>query len=304
MQLADDHPDPSRRWRVGEVTVTKIHEITRTSPLSVFFWKPDLDAFEPHRSWAVPLYVDDDDRVVISVHALVVESAGTTIVVDTCAGNDHPVPFDDWNELSTDFLSRFGTAGFDPVAVDVVACTHLHFDHVGWNTRLVDGRWVPTFPNARYLFGRSEYEYWAAHPDGPVDIAGTATFDDTVTPIIDAGLAELVEPGHRITDEVSFVSSPGHSPGHHSILIESAGERAVITGDAMHSPLQIHFPEWYVATDADHAAARATRGQLRSDWLDGRLVVGTHFPGLSAGRVTCDDAGEWGFEPDGGVEIS
>ncbi|TML18895.1 MAG: MBL fold metallo-hydrolase [Actinobacteria bacterium] len=176
--------------------------------------------------WLKPHFVDDDGMMPLSIHALVVKSMGKTIVVDTCLGNRPVAGFDAMSHLGDQFLHDFAAAGFGVEAVDFVACTHLHFDHVGFNTVLVDGQWVATFPNARYLFGRIEYEHWDAGNPG-----AAITFGDAVKPVFVAGLADLVDTDHKITDEVRFAPTPGHTPGHVSVHIESKGERSHRLGD-------------------------------------------------------------------------
>jgi glyoxylase-like metal-dependent hydrolase (beta-lactamase superfamily II) len=166
-----------------------------------------------------------------------------------------------------------------------VVCTHLHVDHVGWNTRLVDGRWVPTFPRARYLIGRTELEHWKGQPDGEQH----EILADSVTPILDAGLAELVEMDHVVSPEIRLVPTPGHTPGHVSVLIESQGETAVITGDMTHHPCQLGHPDWTPPFDSDPEASARMRWRMFGEWADRPiLVIGTHFAGPTAGRVVRD----------------
>jgi glyoxylase-like metal-dependent hydrolase (beta-lactamase superfamily II) len=237
----------------------------------------------------------------MSVHAFVIESAGRTIVVDTCVGNDKPRRNPGWNRLTTRFLDDLAAAGFAPERIDTVLCTHLHVDHVGWNTRWDGSRWVPTFTNARYLFARTEWQHWAAeaaarlaaNPDaGPED----DVFGDSVQPIVDAGLADLVDMDHRLTDEVRLEPTPGHTPGHVSVRIVSGGQQAVITGDLMHHPIQCSEPDRLVKFDSDAAMARETRRRfLACCAADRSLVLGTHFAHPTAGRVVA--AGDvWRFD--------
>ena len=289
------------RWTIGDVTVTKVHEITIPVPAQGFFAECTPADLEAHGWWSRPHFVDHDGNLVLSVHALVVESQGTRLVVDTCVGNDRNRPFPGWQGVSTDFMERFSRAGFAPARIDFVVCTHLHFDHVGWNTMLVDGRWVPTFPNARYLFGRVEYDHWNSARHEPTAIPGTISFDDSVRPVAEAGLMDLVESDHRLTDEVRLTPSPGHSPGHHCVVIESRGATAVITGDSLHSPIQLAHPDWTSVADGDHETAARTRNRLRDAWAaEPVLVIGTHFATPTAGRVRHDEQGWW-FDTGAGV---
>jgi glyoxylase-like metal-dependent hydrolase (beta-lactamase superfamily II) len=168
-----------------------------------------------------------------------------------------------------------------------VVCTHLHVDHVGWNTLLEDGKWVPTFPKARYLIGRAEWDHWRA-----VDSRGQqAILGDSVQPIFDAGLADLVEPDHVLSEEVRLAPTPGHTPGHVSVVIESEGQTAMISGDFLHHPVQMAHPEWSSVSDSDPAMARRTRVDTLGLVADqAMLFIGTHFPAPTAGHVRRDGA--------------
>jgi glyoxylase-like metal-dependent hydrolase (beta-lactamase superfamily II) len=278
------------RWEIGDVVVTKVVELEQPLPVSSLVPGATPEALAPHLEWLSPHFADAEGMTRLSIHALVVESEGVRIVVDTCVG-DRAIPGIDGLRGPSEFPERLASAGFPVEAVDVVCCTHLHFDHVGWNTRLEDERWVPTFPNARYLFGRTEYEHWSAEPGGyALNLA------DTVQPVVDAGQVDLVASDHRLTGEVRLVPSPGHSPGHVSVLIESNGRRALITGDATHHPVQWAEPDWGMNADWDSAMGAASRRALRAEHGDtDTLVIGTHYAAPSAGRVVCVD-GSWRFE--------
>jgi glyoxylase-like metal-dependent hydrolase (beta-lactamase superfamily II) len=223
----------------------------------------------------------------MSIHALVVETPERRIIVDTCLGNDKEnrrIPT--WNRLQTCFLADLAAAGYPRETIDTVVCTHLHVDHVGWNTMLVDGSWIATFPKARYLMGRVEYDHWTTQRERD-DMK--AVLADSVTPVWDAGLVDLVETDHRICDEVSLVPTPGHTPGHVSIRIASDGEEALITGDFMHHPCQIARPDWSSTADSDADLARTTREAMLTRLADTPvLVIGTHFAGRTAGHLVPD----------------
>jgi glyoxylase-like metal-dependent hydrolase (beta-lactamase superfamily II) len=183
------------------------------------------------------------------------------------------------------FLEDLAAAGFAKESVDRVLCTHLHFDHVGWNTVLEDGKWAPTFKNARYLVGEKEWGFWKDTDDPYAPEAK----HDSVLPIFDAGLVDLVEMDHRITDEVRFVPTPGHTPGHVSVVIESQGQQAIITGDIFHSPLQMAHPDWADIADVDGDQAHETRKQFLETYADGPvLILGTHFASPTAGKIVRD----------------
>ena len=278
-------------WNVGDVSITKVLEMEKHWPFSALL--PGAEEVIDDLDWLRPDFVTDEGRMKLSIHALVIESDGQTIIVDTCCGNNKDRPgAPAFDNLETDFLGELSRCGFSPTDVDVVLSTHLHVDHVGWNTQLIDGTWVPTFPNAEYLFVRPEFEHWAAEPQdyGPV-------FEDSVQPIIDAGLATVVEADHQITANISLELTAGHTPGHVSVVIESGNDMALITGDMTHHPVQFAHPEMASSADWRQDMSTATRFEAYKKWSDGRLVIGTHFAGRTAGRLK--PVGDvWSFEVD------
>ncbi|HZB91476.1 MAG TPA: MBL fold metallo-hydrolase [Stellaceae bacterium] len=275
-----------RRWRTGAVWVTKIVELEVVGGSRFILPQATRDAVRPI-AWLRPHFADAEGRLKMSVHALVVETRRRRVIVDTCIGNDkqqRAIP--GWNGLRTTFLDDLAAAGYARESIDTVLCTHLHVDHVGWNTMLVDGRWVPTFPNARYLMGRVEFEHWRARRGSPAE---AAVFADSVAPVFDAGLVDLVATDHRIDDELSLTPTLGHTPGHVSLRIDSAGESALITGDFLHHPVQMARPDWSSAVDHDPVLAAETRRRVFADLAETpTLVIGTHFAGATAGRVRRD----------------
>ena len=271
------------QWKVGRVKITKVVELETVG--STRFILP-LAANEEIRKlpWLVPDFATEEGRLKMSIHALVVETPSHRIVVDTGLGNDkegRSVPT--WNDRQGPFLETLTEAGFPPDSIDTVLCTHLHVDHVGWNTRLVGGQWVPTFANARYVFGKTEYEHWRDHSH---EQEKAAVFDDSVKPIVDAGKAELIPSDHKLCDEISLIPTPGHSPGHMSVLIRSEGEEGLLTGDAAHHPCQMAHLDWSSTADSDPVQSTATRRQLFSRFADRpTLVIGGHY---NAGRIERD----------------
>ena len=270
------------RWQIGDVRITQVVELTTASlgpyllPEATPEWLKSIDWMHP--------FIDADGRMVLSIHALILETPSQCIVVDTCIGNDKERTYPAWNRMQRRFLDDFVGAGFGLDRVDTVLCTHMHVDHVGWNTRLVDGAWQPTFPNARYLFAEKEWAHWSREPQeyGPV-------IEDSVQPIFDAGLATVVGETHRVCDEVQLEPTPGHTPGHVSVHISSRGEDAVITGDMIHHPCQMVRPDWSSNADVDKAASAVTRNAFLDRYADRPvLIIGTHFAAPTAGHVKRD----------------
>jgi glyoxylase-like metal-dependent hydrolase (beta-lactamase superfamily II) len=279
-----------QRWKIGNVSITKVVEIEMPGPAS---WIVPLATPEnlAKEAWLQPHFADAEGIAIMSVHALVVESGDCKVLVDTCVGNDKVRPIPGWNERTGPFLEDLAEAGHPADSIDRVLCTHLHVDHVGWNTRLEDGKWVPTFRNARYLFGRTEFDYWAEEgQDDFGDVMG-----DSVHPVVEAGVVDFVESDHVVTEEIRLEPTPGHTPGHVSVRISSQGEEAVITGDLMHHPVQCAHPEWGSSADWNGETAEATRRAFLERHADTpTLVIGTHFATPTAGRIV-QDGEAWRF---------
>ncbi len=284
------------RWKIGDITITSVSESeTPTSPRFLFSGvdKKGLLAIVERAPWLQPHFVSPEGYLLQKIQSLVVDTGETRVIVDTCIGNDRVRHNPGWNGLQLPFLEDLAAAGYPRESIDVVVCTHIHVDHVGWNTMLVDGSWVPTFPNARYLFVEPEYEHWSRTPDAN----GDDYFGDSIRPISDAGLADLVGMEHQVCPGVRFEPTPGHTPGHVSVVIESGGDRAVITGDMMHTPVQIAEPALSSVFDTDQDAARVTRRSFLARWTDGStLVIGTHFGTPTAGLLRDEGAGAYRLE--------
>lgn len=276
-----------RTWTIGAVTIGKLVEVEfsfSSGAPGTIVPQAGPESLRPI-SWLVPEFATREGVLKGSVHAFLVETPTARIIVDPCVGNAKSRAFAPFNMLTTPFLDDLIAAGWAPESVTHVVCTHLHTDHVGWNTRLVDGRWVPTFPHARYVMTRVDFEHYGA----ALDDARRTMMADSVTPVLDAGLVDLVEMDAQITAELRLRPAPGHSPGHVGIVIDSLGERGVITGDVMHHPCQIARPEWSSDLDVDKDLSRASRLAFLAEFADTRaLVLGTHFAGRTAGRITRD----------------
>lgn len=288
------HPnaEPVLTWRVGPVSITRVVEGITEFSARMFLPALDEARIDAAGDWVTPYLNDDRRRVLLSCHSFAVQTPASLIVVDTCVGTHTP------RSMGTDpgFLDRLTAAlpgGRD--AVDVVVCTHLHFDHVGCNTIDVDGVLKPTFPNARYLV--SETELSATLEDDHM-----AVIDSSVQPLLDAEVLDAVAPNHRIDEWASLVPSPGHSPGHVCVAIDTDVGRALITGDAVHSPLQFTYPDVSAEiADADSAEATRTRERLVGELADtDTLVLGTHFPTPTAGHLR-GGARPWLMPVDGTV---
>ena len=270
-------------WRIGDVTVTKIveQEVNGGSRWLLPPGTPD---------WLLPHLDDGDACLRLSIHSFIVQTPARRIIVDTCLGNDKwKRPVDYWNNRQGPFLAALAAADCPIESVDTVVNTHLHIDHVGWNTVLRDHDWVPTFLRARYLISGAEYEYWRGHA-AREDMRQMLA--DSVTPVVAAGQADLVEADHRVCDEVRLVPTPGHTAGHLSVRIVSRGEEALITGDFMHHPCQVAHPDFALTSDSDPAGGIRTRWEMFDRIADRPvLLLVSHFAGATAGYIVREGDG-------------
>jgi len=270
---------------IGDIVVSKL--IEEIKPFDTATGLPDVDrtVIAANRSWLDPhLYDFAADTLVLSFHTYIVRTTRHTILVDTCIGNDKDRPWSDiWHMRRGPYLDQLAAMGVAPEDVDYVMCTHLHADHVGWNTRLLDGRWVPTFPNARYIFSRRDYEhYQSIDPD---DHSANA-FRDSVLPVVEAGQAEMIGDDFAIGDEVTILPTPGHTPGHYCVRLRSKGEEAILTGDLMHFGIQVARPDWSAVFCTDPAASATTRIKFVDTYAEsGILIMPAHFPGPTCGHI-------------------
>lgn len=226
-------------------------------------------------------------RLILPIQGFLLKTPSHNILVDSCVGNHKSIPgHQDWNQREGGrFMAALTAAGVATNDIDYVLCTHLHVDHIGWNTRLQDGRWVPTFPNARYLMPSND--------EASMTLRGSVSYGESVLPILEAGQAELVEAGHMLGEHVELVPSPGHTPGHVSVLVKGGDRAALITGDALHSTAQCWHPEWHFKYDADPGLAVTSRKEILARCSEtGCMVLGSHFSLPSLGYVT---SGKNGF---------
>lgn len=268
--------------RLGALEVQRVEEMLWPVPTEFLFPQLGEQDFAPHYGWLQPDFILPDKRMVLSMHSFVVRTPHHTVVVDTCIGNDRERHYPDWCRMQTQYLGNLRAAGVTPDQVDYVFCTHFHSDHVGWNTQLVNGRWEPTFPNARYLFYRPEFEHWMRMPEQDLPPA----MRDSILPIAEAGLYDVVDGDFALDDCLHLEPTPGHTPGHCSVHLTSQGAEAVITGDMIHHPAQVAEPQWATRACLDPAQAVATRTAFVQRYADTDVrVLGTHFPAPTACRI-------------------
>jgi glyoxylase-like metal-dependent hydrolase (beta-lactamase superfamily II) len=268
--------------KIGAATVSRIEESYEPNfDAARFFpdWRPEV--VDRHRDWLVPDHYDAASGFLkLSIHSWLLRVGGRTILIDACVGNDKHRPVrPKWHLMKTPYLERMAAAGVRPEEVDMVMCTHLHVDHVGWNTRLENGRWLPTFPNARYVFSKTDYDHYRqldADPEkGP---ANHGSFRDSVAPIVDAGLADVVDGAHVVDEHLSIEPAPGHTPGTVAIRLASLGQGAMFCGDILHHALQVFNPEWNSFACEDAADARKSRRKVLEHCAgSGALLMPAHF---------------------------
>lgn len=273
-------------WRVGNVTITRIEERIYRFPILDFIPEATPGMLAPHLDWLVDYGVDDPGMLAMPVNGYLIESQGRRVLVDTCVGIEHSD-----SEPTSPFLERLQLLGIDPATIGIVVCTHFHYDHVGWNTSLVDGERLPTFANARYLFAQAEWDAVRAWtPTSDLEASLRESFDREVGTIVAGGQAELVHAPLRVTPEIAMVPTPGHSPGHVSVAIASEGAAAFITGDAIHHPVQLTEPAVGTTADDDPRATVVTREAVIDQLIDRDvLLIGSHFGGAGAGFVRRED---------------
>ncbi len=291
---------PPPDFRVGHFDVHNVEEWQGefASPQNLFagFDAEDFGSFAA----AIPhdYYHPESDSIYAYLQSWLICTDGLTILYDTGAGNDKPRPgIPVFGNLKTPFLDNLSRAGFAPEDIDVVICSHLHIDHVGWNTRLRDGEWVPTFPAARYLMSRIDRDYWdpgvaRVQPTETGAQVNAQVFEDSVQPVLDAGLAEFVDDDFEVAPGITLSLAPGHTPGHLVLELDSGGERALFVGDILHHPAQVYRPEWNSVYCEDQEAARKTRRHILQRAADtGARVVPAHFGGAHTVWIDHSDGG-------------
>jgi glyoxylase-like metal-dependent hydrolase (beta-lactamase superfamily II) len=259
---------------LGEVTIDSVVEIDRSSfPTPSMLPDSTAEGVARHWSWLKPHFFDERTGDIGSrIQTFVVRTPEHLVLIDTCVGNDKPrEEVAAWHRRQGAWLDDLAAAGAAPDRVDLVICTHLHIDHVGWNTRLVDGRWTPTFPNATYLFAGEEWEYWRHEKD--------ACIADSVVPVVEAGRARLVEADHVVDPWLRLEPTPGHTPGHVCVRLTTSAGEAVFSGDLMHRVVQVAEPQWSSRFCYDGKRAAETRREFIERHADtGTVILAAHFP--------------------------
>ena len=276
----------SLSFAVGDTTIHRIVEQTLPFETPMNFL-PGLTAevLAENSGWMAPVDLDPaTGKLILCIQSYVVRTPDFTVLVDSCVGNDKTNPrFSAWNgRRDGTYMTALAAAGLSVDDIDYVMCTHMHVDHVGWNTRLVDGRWVPTFPRARYIFAAREYAHWnAVHAKTPVSV-----YAESVLPVIEAGRADIVSDTHAIGDYLRLTPTPGHTPGHVALELGRGRTEAVFTGDLIHTRLQARYPEMSMRADADPIQSAATRRRFLEQHCDtSTLCCTSHFPSPSTMRV-------------------
>ncbi|MFH8349001.1 MBL fold metallo-hydrolase [Streptomyces sp. NPDC018045] len=298
-------PRPANSWNVGDIVVHRIDEVALPPETGAWLLPgatPDLVSEVP---WLAPAFARPDGTLRAAVHTFALEIDGLRVLVDTGIGNGKTRANPAWHQLDTPYLDRLTAAGFPPERIDYVLLTHLHADHVGWNTRLApDGTWQPTFANARYLTSRAEYAYWSGVE---MEESRRQMFRDSVEPVREHGLLDLIDvtaPGTEILPGLSLVPAPGHTPGQSAVVLHGQGESAIITGDCVHHPVQLAHPQLCSSVDIDPEEAVRTRRWLFDEVArSGALMLGSHFAAPTGGLVRRDTTGaESGAGAGHGVE--
>jgi glyoxylase-like metal-dependent hydrolase (beta-lactamase superfamily II) len=284
---------PGRFRPIGKVGDAEIARVLDTyiliETVQTFFPAYDRDALRQHEHWLCPEHYDPESgRIPMPIHSWLIRVGGKTVLVDTCLGSDKVRPnMNEMHLLHTRYLDRMVEIGVRPEDVDYVLCTHMHGDHVGWNTRLENGRWVPTFPNARYVLSRTEYEaskIYAADPNCIPWIRNV--FEDSLQPIVESGKAVLVDGIHELFEGLTLRPSPGHTPGHMSVELRSQGQTGFFSGDLLHSPIQIPLWRWSTRYCWDSEVANQSRRALFEACVaQNAILLPAHFNAPHVGRI-------------------
>jgi glyoxylase-like metal-dependent hydrolase (beta-lactamase superfamily II) len=293
-------------FMIGDVRVNRIEELLGpAAPAKDFFREYSDEEFKRHEHWLAPnFYEPSSGKLIASVHSWVVRTSKHVILIDCCCGNHKPRPgMARYDMLDTQYLDRLKAAGIEPEAVDYVMCTHLHVDHAGWNTRLLDGRWVPTFPNAKYIFSRREHDFWCENAkQESTQQALKNVYNDSVLPIIESGKAVLFDDTYGLDDSLTILPAPGHTKGHVRIDLKSRDQNAIFCGDVIHNPVQVPLWHWNTVFCEDPQQATKTRHDVLSHCAEtGALLMPIHFGKPHAARIIANNNG---FDVDFGEMVA
>lgn len=280
-------------WRSDSFSISRVVDLDRVPfPANAIYPNATIEAMRRALAQLGADLIDPTSfDLLLSFHAFVIRTPRHTILVDTCIGNDKDRPTrPPWHRRTGSFLADLAVVGVRPETVDFVLCTHLHADHVGWNTRLINGRWVPTFPRAQYLIAETEYAYWrdvhSADPGTPVNYG---SFEDSVLPVVRSGQAVFVPVDHAVEAGINFEPAPGHTPGNLIVHVEDDGRHAVLCGDVLHHPVQLIHPEWSTRFCFDPVQAQRTREELLRRYRNTATnILAAHFPAPTIGRIAFD----------------
>ena len=276
-------------YKLGDLEIHRAIE-SEVPIFDTFTFFPDAtrDVVEANKDWLMPRYIDPKTiEIILCIQSYIIKTSHHTILVDTCVGNHKSRPArPSWHMQNAPFIEELANVGVHPEEVDFVLCTHLHVDHVGWNTKLVDGRWVPTFPNAKYIFSRNEYELWESRHEHGEAVPVPLVYEDSVLPIVEAGQAIIVEDTHQIDDGMWLEPAPGHTPGHVMLNLKSREETALMSGDAIHHPIQLIRPEWSSRACEDPHMSAVSRTKMLERVADtNTLLCPAHFGSPTMGHV-------------------
>lgn len=273
----------------GDIKIEKIIDMIEPFPAARAYPKEDLAPAEQYRDWLEPHFYDfQAQAIILSFHSYIIRTPFHTILIDTCIGNHKTFGgmIEKWGKREGPFLDNLAAVGVSPQEIDYVMCTHLHADHVGWNTQLRDGRWVPTFPRAKYVFSKNDLDASRERAKDAQTAYIAPSFQESVLPIIEARQAEIIDTDFSLDDALTVLPTHGHTPGHYCVQVDSGNRKGILTGDVLHSAVGIAHPEWTTTFCEDKAKANATRAALVDSLTDQDVtLMPAHFAGPTAGRI-------------------
>ncbi|MSP31449.1 MAG: MBL fold metallo-hydrolase [Pseudolabrys sp.] len=275
---------------IGDVRVSRIEEMLGPAMAPQAFFREYSDAeFKEHEHWLAPnFYQAETGKLIASNHSWLLHTGRHVVLIDSCSGNHKPRPeMARYDMLNTSYLENLKAAGVQPEEIDFVLCTHLHVDHVGWNTRLENGRWVPTFRNAKHVMSRVEHDFWCAKARDPATQQTLKNvYNDSVLPVVENGMAVMFDNGYSLDDCLTIVPAPGHTPGHVRIDLRSKEQSAIFCGDVLHNPVQVPLWHWNTVFCDNPTQAKQSRHDVLSLCAEsGALLMPMHFGQPHAARV-------------------